>query len=50
MKLVINGSSINVERADDHATRQLGLMYRNFLPPDDGMLFSFLTLRSGHFG
>ena len=41
MKLVINGSSINVERADDHAARQLGLMYRNFLPADDGMLFSF---------
>jgi uncharacterized membrane protein (UPF0127 family) len=41
MKLVINGSSINVERADDHAARQLGLMYRNFLPTDSGMLFSF---------
>jgi uncharacterized membrane protein (UPF0127 family)/predicted SprT family Zn-dependent metalloprotease len=41
MKLVINGSAINVERADDHASRQLGLMYRNFLPQDAGMLFSF---------
>ena len=41
MKLVINGNSINVERADDHAARQLGLMYRNFLPTDSGMLFSF---------
>lgn len=41
MKLVINGSAINVERVDDHASRQLGLMYRNFLPQDAGMLFSF---------
>ena len=41
MKLVINGSAISVERADDHAARQLGLMYRNFLPQDSGMLFSF---------
>lgn len=41
MKLVINGSTINAERADDHASRQLGLMYRNFLPQDSGMLFAF---------
>jgi uncharacterized membrane protein (UPF0127 family) len=41
MKLVINDNVINVERADDHASRQLGLMYRNFLPQDSGMLFSF---------
>jgi len=41
MRLVINDSAINVERADDHAARQLGLMYRNFLPQDSGMLFSF---------
>ena len=41
MKLVIKGNNINVETADDHASRQLGLMYRNFLPQDSGMLFSF---------
>ena len=41
MKLVIKDSTINAERADDHASRQLGLMYRNFLPTDSGMLFSF---------
>ena len=41
MQLNIKGSKINVERADDHAARQLGLMYRNFLPQDSGMLFSF---------
>ncbi len=41
MQLVIRGSNINVEHAADTPTRQLGLMYRNFLPPNAGMLFSF---------
>lgn len=33
--------SFKVEIADDQAERSAGLMYRNFLPDDQGMLFIF---------
>ena len=37
----INGHRYNVEIADDDAERQQGLMYRNEMDADHGMLFLF---------
>ena len=37
----LNGQRYNVEIADDDAERQRGLMYRNHMSDDHGMLFVF---------
>jgi uncharacterized membrane protein (UPF0127 family) len=36
-----DGQAVHVEVAADDATRQQGLMYRDQLPPDRGMIFYF---------
>lgn len=39
--LVVDGHAVTVEVADQPAERALGLMYRDSLPPDRGMLFVY---------
>ncbi|GGF23785.1 hypothetical protein GCM10011321_13890 [Youhaiella tibetensis] len=41
--------TFNVEVVDTDATRAKGLMFRQELPKDDGMLFDFLTERNTSF-
>jgi hypothetical protein len=41
LELKIRDFSISVEVADTPSARQRGLMYRNHLPPDQGMIFIF---------
>jgi uncharacterized membrane protein (UPF0127 family) len=38
---------IRAEIASNNASREVGLMYRTYLPPDDGMLFIFEN-KAGH--
>ncbi|MAH21483.1 MAG: hypothetical protein CMO12_01570 [Thaumarchaeota archaeon] len=40
-QIIINGKIITVEIADDPDERKRGLMFREFLPPDHGMIFVF---------
>jgi uncharacterized protein len=39
--LTVGGAPLKVEVAYNHDTRAKGLMYRNFLPSDTGMIFTF---------
>jgi len=41
VQLNIKGNTINAELAQTPDTRRLGLMFRQFLAPDSGMLFVF---------
>jgi uncharacterized protein len=40
-KLYVDSSTVWIEIADNEATRQQGLMWREAMPPDQGMLFVF---------
>lgn len=44
-RIVVGGHPVTVEIADDEAERQRGLMYRESLPEDHGMLFVYATER-----
>ena len=39
MKISINGHELDVSLAEDDAARSLGLMHRDSMPEDSGMLF-----------
>jgi uncharacterized membrane protein (UPF0127 family) len=39
--IAVDGHSVNVEIADDPVERNLGLMYRESMPADHGMLFVY---------
>ena len=40
-KASLNNHTLYLERAIDAETRQIGLMYRNYMPENQGMLFTF---------
>lgn len=44
-RIRVAGISVTVEIADDAASRERGLMFRESLPPDHGMLFVYETER-----
>lgn len=46
---IVSGEKINLEVAKTPQEQAMGLMYRNFLPDDRGMLFSFNSPRQTNF-